>query len=58
MSKFNFRKFVLMLADIFIITVSGITLNYVLSLLPSYPPEASRGLLYFIVFCHSIFSLL
>ena len=49
MSKFNFRKFVLMLADIFIITVSGITLNYVLSLLPSYPPEASRGLLYFIV---------
>lgn len=38
-----------MLADIFIIVISGIVLNYVLSLTGSIGSEASRGLLYYIV---------
>lgn len=33
MRKFNYRKIVLALADIFIIVVSGIVLNYILSLI-------------------------
>ncbi len=60
MKKFNIRKMILLLADVFIILVSGITLNYILSLsqviLPEgnrgvfyYSPEASRGLLYYLV---------
>ena len=53
MKKFGARKLILMLADIFIISVSGITLNYILSFFRDtaiyYPPEASKGLLYYIV---------
>ena len=42
MKKLNFRKFVLMLADIFIIAVSGITLNYFFSLTHWFHVEARR----------------
>ena len=49
MSKFGYRKVILMLADIFIITVSGIALNYFLELTQIISAEASRGLLYYIV---------
>ena len=53
MKKFGARKLILMLADIFIISVSGITLNYILSFFRDtaiyYAPEASKGLLYYIV---------
>ena len=49
MRKINYRKLVLALADVFIIVVSGIVLNYVLSLAFPQVAEASRGLLYTIV---------
>ena len=49
MKKLNFRKFVLMLADIFIIAVSGITLNYFFSLTHWFHVEASGNLFYFIL---------
>ena len=45
--KFNYRKVVLLLADIFIISVSGVLLNYVLSLVGWIAPETSKGLLLF-----------
>lgn len=50
MKKVNYRKLVLALADVFIIIVSGIVLNYILSLV--FPPimQASKGLMYSIVF--------
>ncbi len=50
MSKFNYRKLILLIADIIIITVSGITLNYFLSLIGWIGPAATRDLLYYIVF--------
>ena len=60
MSKFNYRKVILLLADIFIITVSGVLLNFVLELFNSthlgatgnsfyYGAEASKGLLFYII---------
>ncbi len=49
MKRFNVRKMILMLADVFIIVVSGIVLNYVLSLTGVISAEASRGLLNYIV---------
>lgn len=49
MRKFNYRKVILALADVFIIVVSGIVLNYGLSLIFPQISEASRGLLYTIV---------
>ena len=49
MKKINYRKIILLLADIFIISVSGILLNYVLELTHIIGPEGSRGLLYYIV---------
>lgn len=49
MRKINIRKLVLALADILIIVVSGIVLNYVLSLTGIIGAEASRGLLYYII---------
>lgn len=49
MKKINIRKLVLALADILIIVVSGIVLNYVLSLTGVIGAEASRGLLYYII---------
>ena len=49
MSRFNYRKVILLFADIFIITVSGITLNFVLSLIGWIGPESSKGLLYYII---------
>ena len=60
MKKFNYRKLILMLADIFIIAVSGIILNYFLELFNTmkvvtfdkviyYGPDASRGLLYYLI---------
>ncbi len=48
MKKINYRKIVLALADVFIIVVSGIILNYVLSLVGTISTEASRGLLMYI----------
>ena len=48
MKKINFRKFVLAVADIFIIVISGIVVNYLLSLFLRNP-LASRELLYNIV---------
>ena len=51
MKKLNVRKFVLMLADISIIFLSGITLNYALALLkvPGFSPEANGHLFYYIL---------
>lgn len=49
MGKFNLRKLVLALADIFIIIISGIISNYILSLIAPLMVESSRGLLYYIV---------
>ncbi|HCA04855.1 MAG TPA: polysaccharide biosynthesis protein [Ruminococcaceae bacterium] len=49
MRKLNLRKFVLMLADIFIIVMSGIVLNYVLALTKVIGPEANGTLFYNIV---------
>ena len=49
MTRFNFRKLVLAIADVFIIIVSGIVSNYILTLF-GYPYiPASRELLYAIV---------
>lgn len=50
MQKFNVRKIVLMLADIVVIVMSGIVLNYTLEVTGVIGAEAARGLLYFIVF--------
>ena len=60
MRKFNYRKMILLLADVFIIAVSGIVLNYALELFNTinfgelkpyiyYGAEASRGLLFYIL---------
>ena len=49
MNKFNYRKFVLMLADIIIIAISGITLNYILALTKIIAVESTGFLFYFIV---------
>ena len=49
MSKINLRKIVLMLADIFIIVVSGLVLNYVLALTKVIGPESNGMLLYYLV---------
>ena len=49
MKKFNVRKFVLVLADIFIIVISGVMLNYLLSLTGIIPPEVNRGLFYYTI---------
>ncbi len=49
MSKFNFRKLILMLADIFIITVSGVILNYALALTKIISAEASGLLFYYML---------
>ena len=61
MGKFNFRKIILLLADIFIIIVSGVTLNYVLSLTKIISAEASGLLFYYMlisVLCCMLFMLL
>lgn len=49
MKKFNYRKMVLAVADVFIIIVSGIITNYILSLLFPSASLANKGLLYAIV---------
>lgn len=49
MKRFNYRKAVLALADIAIIVFSGLTANFILSLIGTIGAEASRGLLYYIV---------
>ena len=48
MSKFSYRKLILLLADLFIISVSGVVLNYILSLVGWIAPETSKSLLLFI----------
>ena len=47
--KLNYRKLILLLADIFMISVSGVILNYILSLVGWIGPEGDKGLLYFII---------
>ena len=47
--KYNYRKVVLLLADIFIIITSGVLLNYALSLIGWIGPESSKGLLYYMI---------
>ncbi len=49
MTKFNYRKLILLIADITIISVSGVILNYILSLVGWIGAESSKGLLYFII---------
>ncbi len=52
MKKFNIRKFVLLLADVFIITISGVMLNYFFALTKRtewFHVEASGNLFYFIL---------
>ena len=49
MKNFNYRKLVLMLADIFIIVVSAILLNFILSVTKVIGPESNRYLLSYIV---------
>ena len=49
MKKFNYRKLILMLADIFIIAVSGVLLNYILELTHVVGTDPSRRILYYIV---------
>ena len=49
MQKFNVRKIILMIADIVIIVMSGITLNYALQVTGVISAEAASGLLYYIV---------
>ena len=58
MKKINYRKLVLALADVFIIVVSGIVLNYGLSLVFPKISEANRGLLYTIILSLAICMLL
>src|SRR5574344_1468337 len=47
--KFNMRKLVLMLADIFVIVVSGFITNYVCSMAIPSAVNANFGLLYHII---------
>ncbi len=47
MIKLNYRKLILLIADIFIITVSGIVLNYVLSIMSTISIDSSRDLFYY-----------
>ena len=49
MKNFNYRKLVLMLADIFIIVVSAVLLNFILSVTKVIGPESNRYLLSYIV---------
>ena len=49
MRRFNIRKFVLLLADVFIISISGITVNYLFALTKWFHVEASGNLFYFIL---------
>lgn len=49
MKKINLRKMFLALADVFIIVVSGILANYILSLVGYIGTAASKGLLSYIV---------
>ena len=58
MKKINYRKLVLALADVFIIVVSGIVLNYGLSLVFPKISEANRGLLYTIILSLAICMLI
>ena len=46
MKKINYRKLILALADVFIIVVSGIVLNYAMSIIFPELSEESRVLLY------------
>ncbi len=50
MRKINYRKLVLAIADIFIIIVSGIMSNYLLTFILPTAVQGNRGLLYSIVF--------
>ncbi len=47
MMKLNYRKLILLLADIFIITISGIVLNYILSIVSAISVDSSNELFYY-----------
>lgn len=49
MGKINIRKILLAFADIFIIVISGIITNFLLSFVGFIGAEASRGLVYYII---------
>lgn len=49
MKKINYRKIVLVFADIFIIIISGIVSNYILSLAGIIGADTSKQLLYYII---------
>ena len=49
MKSLNLRKFVLLLADIFIITVSGIVVNYIFALTKWFGVEATGNVFFYIV---------
>lgn len=49
MTKINYRKIVLALADVFIIVISGIVTNYILSLFNFIGADTSKLLLYWII---------
>ena len=57
MFRLNSRKLVLLLADVVIITVSGIVLNYFFALTEWFHVEASGNLFYFILIDIFIFTL-
>lgn len=47
MMKLNYRKVILLVADVFIITISGIVLNYILSILSTVSVDSSGGMFYY-----------
>ena len=49
MKKLNLRKFILLLADIFIIAVSGIVLNYGFALTKWFGVEATGNVFFYVV---------
>lgn len=49
MKRINYRKLVFALADVFIIVISGLIVNFILSFFDFIGAEASRGLLYYII---------
>lgn len=47
MMKLNYRKVILLIADVFIITISGIVLNYILSIVSSVSIDSNNELFYY-----------
>ncbi len=47
MMKLNYRKVILLVADVFIITISGIVLNYILSILSTISADSNGAMFYY-----------